>query len=153
MKFPPAVGVPEIAPAEDRLRPVVSAPDVTAKVQGPTQPVAESVALYAAATEPFGREAGAMSETPRYVKSFADPTAELVPPDVVTVTSEGPSAPAGDVAVIDVALLIVKALAGVPPKFIAVAPVKFVPVRFTEVPPLAGPEFGLSPVTVGAGTT
>ena len=35
------------------------------------------------------------------------------------------------------------------PKFTAVAPVKFVPVIVTEVPPTVDPEEGLTPVTVG----
>ena len=40
-------------------------------------------------------------------------------------------------------------VAGLAPKFTAVAPVKFVPVTVTDVP--AGPDDGLTPVTVGAG--
>src|SRR5207302_1184935 len=35
------------------------------------------------------------------------------------------------------------------PKSTAIAPVRFVPVIVTDVPPLAGPLVGLSPVTVG----
>ena len=50
---------------------------------------------------------------------------------------------------IDVALLTVKLVAAVPPKLTAVAPVKLVPVIVTEVPPAAGPEDGLTRVTVG----
>ena len=76
----------------------------------------------------------------------------LVPPGVVTVTSTAPSVPvAGAVAVIVVALLTVNA-AGLPgPKLTAVAPVNPVPVMVTDVPPVLGPEPGLTPVTVGAG--
>ena len=37
------------------------------------------------------------------------------------------------------------------PKLTAVAPVKPVPVTVTDVPPVLGPEVGLTPVTVGAG--
>ena len=40
----------------------------------------------------------------------------------------------------------------VPPNVTAVAPVKLVPVMVTDVPPAAGPEFGLTLVTVGAAT-
>lgn len=38
------------------------------------------------------------------------------------------------------------------PKSTAVAPVKFVPVMITTVPPVAGPMFGEMAVTVGTGT-
>ena len=50
---------------------------------------------------------------------------------------------------IDVALFTVKLVAGVEPKSTAVAPVKFVPVMVTVVPPAAGPLVGLKAVTVG----
>jgi hypothetical protein len=73
------------------------------------------------------------------------------PPGIVTVTSTAPD-PAGEVAVIDVALSTVYVLAGVPPKLTAVAPVKLVPAIVTEVPPAAGPEDGLTRVTVGGAT-
>jgi hypothetical protein len=73
----------------------------------------------------------------------------LVPPGVVTVTSTVP-APAGEVAVICVALLNVNVVAAVAPNFTAVAPVKFVPVMVTTVPPAAGPLAGLTLLTVGA---
>jgi hypothetical protein len=69
----------------------------------------------------------------------------------VTVTSTAPD-PAGEVAVIDVALLNANVLAAMPPKLTAVAPVKLVPVIVTEVPPAAGPEDGVIPVTVGGAT-
>ena len=51
----------------------------------------------------------------------------------------------------EVALLTVKVVAAVAPNFTAVAPVKLVPVTVTEVPPVVGPEVGLTAVTVGAG--
>jgi hypothetical protein len=70
---------------------------------------------------------------------------------MVTVTSTAPD-PAGEVAVIDVALVTVNVLAAVPPKLTAVAPVKLVPAIVTEVPPAAGPEDGLTRVTVGGVT-
>ena len=59
--------------------------------------------------------------------------------------------PAGDVAVIEVAELTVKPVAGVAPKLTAVAPVNPVPVTVTEVPPAVGPAVGEIEVTVGAG--
>src|SRR5690348_9933938 len=76
----------------------------------------------------------------------------LVPPGPVTVTSTGPVVPAGAVAVIWVLLVAVNVVAGFAvPKLTAVAPPKPVPVIVTDVPPVAGPEVGLTPVTVGAG--
>jgi len=45
--------------------------------------------------------------------------------------------------------LTVKLVAATVPNFTAVAPVKLVPVMVTDVPPLVGPAFGLTPVTVG----
>ena len=77
-----------------------------------------------------------------------------MPPGVVTVTSTVPAAPAGDVAVIDVALFTVKLAAAVAPNFTLVAPVKPVPVMATLVPPAVGPPTGEMEVTMGndAGT-
>ena len=66
---------------------------------------------------------------------------------MVTVTSTVP-VPAGAVAVMGWRSLTVKVAVAVP-NFTAVAPVKLVPVMVTEVPPAAGPELGLTPVTVG----
>src|SRR5580704_7063718 len=80
--------------------------------------------------------------------------AGLVPPaGVVTVTSTTPPIPpGGEVAVICVALFTVYPVAAVAPKVTAVAPVKFVPVITTDVPPCVAPEVGASPVTPGPGT-
>jgi hypothetical protein len=58
----------------------------------------------------------------------------LVPPAVVTVTSTVPI-PAGEVAVIWVALLTAKEAAALLPNLTAVAPEKLVPVMVTLVPP------------------
>jgi hypothetical protein len=68
------------------------------------------------------------------------------------VTSTVPAAPAGEVAVIWVALSTVKPEAAVDPKLTAVAPVKWVPVMTTDVPPAVEPEVGEIPVTVGGVT-
>ena len=65
------------------------------------------------------------------------------------MTSTVPAAPAGEVAVIWVALSTVKLEAAVDPKVTAVAPVKWVPVMTTDVPPAVEPEVGEIPVTVG----
>jgi hypothetical protein len=56
---------------------------------------------------------------------------------------------AGEVAVIDVALLTVNEDAAVDPKLTAVAFVKLVPVIITLVPPATGPLPGAMAVTVG----
>ena len=66
----------------------------------------------------------------------------------MTVTSTVP-VPAGEVAVIEVAELTVKAVAFVAPNFTAVAPVKLVPMTVTDVPPASGPPVGEIDVTVG----
>jgi hypothetical protein len=70
---------------------------------------------------------------------------------VVTVISTVPAAPAGEVALIDVALVTVKLAALVAPKLTDVAPLKFVPVIVTLVAPVVGPDVGLMLVTAGAG--
>lgn len=57
--------------------------------------------------------------------------------------------PAGLVAVIWVALLTVYVVAGMLPKVTAFAPVKFVPVIVTELPPANRPAGGEIPVTTG----
>ena len=78
----------------------------------------------------------------------------LVPPiGIVTVISTVPALPAGAVAVIDVPLFTVNVVAALAPNFTAVAPVKFVPVIATMVPPAVGPLVGLTKVTVGGATT
>lgn len=85
-----------------------------------------------------------------YVNWSALPGA-LVPPPVVTRTSTVPVEPAGVVAERWPASVTVKLAAPVPPKLTDVAPVRFVPVMVTWVPPAVVPEFGETPVTVGAG--
>ena len=67
----------------------------------------------------------------------------------VTVTSTVPE-PAGLVAVIDVALLTVTAVAAVEPNATVSPDAKPVPVIDTVVPPAAGPLVGLTADTVGA---
>ena len=58
-------------------------------------------------------------------------------------------APGGEVAVIEVAELTVKPVAVAVPNFTAVAPENAVPVMVTDVPPVVGPAFGDTDVTVG----
>ncbi len=75
-----------------------------------------------------------------------------VPAFVVTVTLTGPTVlPAGSVAMMEVAERTVKAVAGNEPNATAVAPVRFVPVMVTGVPPVAGPASGLTPEMMGTG--
>ena len=82
--------------------------------------------------------------------NWSDPLVALVPCAVVTVTSTVLTlVDVGDMAVIAVALATVKLVAGVLPKRTLVAPVKFVPVIVTAVPPAAGPLAGNTEVTVG----
>src|SRR5450830_1086681 len=64
-----------------------------------------------------------------------------------------PSAAAGEIAVIWVALLTVNDAALLLPNLTDVAPVRLVPVMVTLVPPVVGPLLGLTLVTVGAGVT
>ena len=74
-----------------------------------------------------------------------------VPPAVVTVTSTVPAAWAGEVVVILLLESTVKEAAAVVPKCTAVAPVRWVPVIVTRMPPTVGPEVGETPWTVGRG--
>ena len=74
----------------------------------------------------------------------------LVPPGVLTVTSTVPE-PAGEVAVTCVGDSALSELALVEPNLTSLAPVRFVPVIVTVVPPAAGPLVGSTLLTVGAG--
>ena len=72
----------------------------------------------------------------------------LVPAEVTTVTSTV-VVPAGAVAVIWVAELTVKLVAATDPNCTELTEAKLVPLITTEVPPVEGPEIGVTPVTVG----
>ena len=65
------------------------------------------------------------------------------------MTFTGPAASAGATAVICMAELTVKLVAATAPNWTAVAPVRLTPVIVTVVPPVVGPELGLTPETVG----
>src|ERR1700758_2788914 len=83
-----------------------------------------------------------------------NPLAKLTlwPSALVTVTVAAPAPLAGVVAVI-VELFTTATLAAAVPPNVTVAPLaKFVPVIVTDVPPPVEPLFGLTLVTVGAGT-
>ena len=75
--------------------------------------------------------------------------AELVPLGVVTVTLTTPAACGGDTAVTCVSETATTLVAGVPPNETARAPSRLAPVMVTGVPPLVGPEDGLTAVTDG----
>jgi hypothetical protein len=70
-------------------------------------------------------------------------------PFTVTATVTAPALPAGVVAVIDVLLTTTTLVAAVAPNFTVAPAAKFVPVIVTAVPPVAGPLFGLTLLTVG----
>ncbi len=72
-----------------------------------------------------------------------------VPPAVVTVTVLAPAVPAGVLAVISVALETTTLVAATLFTVTLVAPVKLVPEIAIDVPPLVGPEFGLTVEMVG----
>ena len=76
--------------------------------------------------------------------------AGLVPLGVVTTTLRAPAVPAGVVQMRLVAVMELKPVAAAPPMVTPVAPVRFVPLIVTTVPPAAGPLPGEMPVTVGA---
>jgi hypothetical protein len=69
---------------------------------------------------------------------------------VLTRTSTVPL-PGGETAAISESLTTRKVSAGAAPKLTPVAPVKSAPLMVTDVPPKAGPDDGLTPVTDGAG--
>ena len=84
-------------------------------------------------------------------KVYLDPAEVVeVPAALVAVMSMVPAACAGDVAVIWVSELIVKLVAAVAPKLIAVTSVKPEPVIVTDVPPAVVPAKGLTDVITGA---
>ena len=75
-----------------------------------------------------------------------------VPPGVVTVMFTVPTEPAGEATVICVPDTTVTVVPGFAPNNTDVAPLRFVPVTVTDVPPTNGPADGETPVTVGAAT-
>jgi hypothetical protein len=76
-----------------------------------------------------------------------------MPPGVVTRTFTVPAACAGVRAVIVVSSTTTTFVASLPPNMTSGAPVKFVPVMVTCVPPRVGPLPGEIEVTVGGGST
>ena len=72
-----------------------------------------------------------------------------VPPAVVTDTFLAPASPAGVLAVMVVAFTTTTLVAATPFTCTLVAPVRLVPMIVNAVPPLLGPEAGLTEVMVG----
>jgi len=124
------------------------APNVTAVA--PVKFVPVIVTIVPPAVGPDVGESDVTVGAGTYMNWFAGPVA-LVPPGVVTLTLTMPK-PAGDVAVICVDELTVNDVAAIAPKVTAVAPVRFVPVIVTIVPPAAGPDVGEIEVTDGVCT-
>ena len=116
----------------------------------PVKPVPSIVTEFPPATRPADGLTLETVGTAMYV-NWSPTFAAVVPFGVVTVTSTTPVAPAGACAVIVVALTTVTAVAADVPKCTAVAPVKFVPVIVTGVPPVTEPNEGLMLAIVGAG--
>ena len=77
--------------------------------------------------------------------------AAFVPPGVVISTLTVPAVRAGVVQVMVVELTTLTFVAAVPPKVTLVAPVRFVPVMVTLVPPEVLPLGGEMELTAGAG--
>ena len=75
-----------------------------------------------------------------------DENASLGPPSVVTIMSTAPALREGVLQVIVVLLTIVREVAGIPSNVTEVAPVKFVPVIVTLVPPSVLPDDDEMPV-------
>jgi hypothetical protein len=73
----------------------------------------------------------------------------LSPLLLVTVTVTAPALPAGVVAVISFPLTTTTLDAAVPPNVTVAPATKLAPVMVTAVPPVAGPLFGLTLLTVG----
>jgi hypothetical protein len=142
----PAGAVAVICVAESKVTPVAgTVPNSTLDPVVNPDPVIVTTVSPAA-----GPELGLTAVTlGRYVNSSLLDRAE-VSPDVVTVTSTTPTvAAAGAVAVICVAESKVTFVAETVPNVTVDAAVKPDPSTVTTVPPLAGPELGLTLVTLG----
>jgi len=95
---------------------------------------------------------GAASKSVAHVGStaYVKPPARLaVPPGVVIATVLAPTVPAGVTAVTVDELTTVTDVAATPPTVKLVAPVRFVPVSVIVVPPVVGPDVGVTDVIVG----
>ena len=78
-----------------------------------------------------------------------DENAPLGPPPVVTIMPTSPPLRAGVIQVIVVLFTMLREVAAIPPNVTDVAPVKFVPVIVTLVPPAVLPDDDEMPVIFG----
>ena len=78
-----------------------------------------------------------------------DENASLGPPSVVTIMPTAPALCAGVIQVIVVLFTTLIVVAAIPPNVTKVAPVKFVPVIVTLVPPVMLPYGGEIPIIFG----
>jgi hypothetical protein len=145
----PAGVVAVIEVALTTVTPVAAAPPIVTEV-APVKSVPVIVTEVPPRVDPFAGDTavtdGAGVDGVTYVNIVF---AGFVPEGVVTRTLAWPAAPAGVVAVIEVALTIVTPVAAAPPIVTEVAPVKPVPVIVTEVPPRVDPVAGDTADTVG----
>nr|WP_245548922.1 hypothetical protein [Nocardia exalbida] len=93
-----------------------------------------------------------MTEISVGTETYVYGTPGLVPTGVVTVTGTVP-VPGGAIAMISVLEIPKKNVAGVAPNLTEVTPVKPVPTIKTTVPPVDGPELGMTEATTGGCTT
>jgi len=134
---------------EEQLAETVFAPNWIFVPAPIANPVPVIVTLVPPVTEPLFGLTSVIVGASNWKRSA--PTLALVPFGVVTVTCTEPELEAGETAVIDVAEFTVTEAALVDPKSTDVAPVNPVPVIVTLVPPAAGPAFGETFLTFGAG--
>ena len=117
-------------------------------------PVVKSVPVSVTAVPPaVGPEVGLTVVTAggaTNVKPFG--RLAIWPSRLVTTTVTAPALCAGVVSVIEVALTTITFVAATPPTVTVAPAVKSVPVSVTAVPPAAGPDAGLTVVTVGGAT-
>src|SRR5665213_2786076 len=158
VKVPTDVAVPPIvvtltvtAPVPAAVVAVIWVAELTVKLAAAVAPVKLVPVMTTLVPPVSGPDVGTSPVTVGAGMNVNVPTDVPVPLAVVTLTLTAP-VPAAVVAVIWVAEFTVKLAAAVAPNLTALAPVKFVPVMATLVPPASGPDVGAKLVTVGAGT-
>ena len=134
--------------AEEQTTVVATTPPKLAVVEPTTNPVPVTLTTVPPPTGPaLGLTAvtvGTLSYTNLSLLDVAD-----VPNGVVTVRSTVPAPLCGAVTVIELVELTVTPVPEVPPNDTCEAPMKFVPVTVTTVPPASGPDLGLTPEIEG----
>ena len=99
-----------------------------------------------------GPEVGETAVTVGLAMYVNAPVNVELPPGVVNTTSRAPAVPDGVVNVTDVAETFEIEVPNAPPTVTEVAPVRFVPVTVTKVPPDAAPLVGEIDVITGTAT-